>query len=145
MKISKSRLKQIIKEELESVISEEEDDLEENLHEEEGNESADDLRREIEKLMKRLKKITKTPPVKDNPPEKKEVPVKRALRRKNEGMHEDDEDMVNEEVNCEKLRTGGRAFRRSMKMLCDNWTTINDQIPGVAGPKPKYCDCPDMK
>ena len=34
MKISKSRLKQIIKEELESVISEEEDDLEENLHEE---------------------------------------------------------------------------------------------------------------
>ena len=142
MKISKSRLKQIIKEELESVISEEEDDLEENLHEEEGNESADELRREIEKLMKRLKKITKTPPVKDNPPEKKEVPVK---RRKNEGVDEDDEDMVNEEVSCEKLRTGGRAFRRAMKTLCDHWTTLNDQMPDVAGPKPKYCDCPEMQ
>lgn len=141
MKISKSRLKQIIKEELESVISEEEDDLEENLHEEEdytGKDAAKKLRKEITRLTRELERITKLP----KPGEKKEVPVK---RRKNEGVDEDDEDMVNEEVSCEKLRTGGRAFRRAMKTLCDHWTTINDQMPDVAGPKPKYCDCPEMQ
>ena len=141
MKISKSRLKQIIKEELESVISEEEDDLEENLHEEEdytGKDAAKKLRKEITRLTRELERITKQP----KPGEKKEVPVH---RRKNEGVDEDDEDMVNEEVSCEKLRTGGRAFRRAMKTLCDHWTTINDQMPDVAGPKPKYCDCPEMQ
>lgn len=141
MKISKSRLKQIIKEELESVISEEEDDLEENLHEEEdytGKDAAKKLRKKIEKLTRELERITKQP----KPGEKKEAPVK---PRQDEGVHEDDEGMVNEEDICEKLRTGGRSFRRSMKMLCDNWTTINDQMPDVAGPKPKYCDCPEMQ
>ncbi len=142
MKISKSRLKQIIKEELESVISEE--DLEEELGKEVGTHDGKPVRQIGSK------KPADTHPAYDTPQadrarrgkgkltvqkEKKEVPVK---PRTNESL-------LSEEDICEKIRTGSRPFKRAMKSLCDQWKLVHDAEPDVAGPPPEHCNCPDLQ